>query len=53
MDTGAMPHVCGVFLMVLMFNSQRWFMLCLVYISYFVLVLESRDRGLAPSIGPS
>jgi hypothetical protein len=32
-------NVCNVFL-----NSRRWFVLCMIYISYLVLVLVSGDR---------
>jgi hypothetical protein len=45
MDISARPHVCGVFFndFNVCLSSQRWFMLCLVYIFYLVLVLMSGD----------
>jgi hypothetical protein len=39
MDIGARSHVCGVSFNAC-YNSRRWFMLCLVYISYLVLVVS-------------
>jgi hypothetical protein len=41
MDIDARPHVCGVFNACHKFS--RWLMMCLVYISYPVLVLVSGD----------
>jgi hypothetical protein len=45
MGIGARPRACGVFnVFDVYLNSRRWFVLCLVSISYLVLVLVSRDR---------